>query len=139
MNDKKIKFDFLHTCDYVSVDQFGKLNLLGVFENINTLDFPLINHQFFVVTNILISESGNYECVIKISDPDSTEIGKFVMGDLKVSIGKDNPTFALGIIAQFNNIKFEKAAKYKLEVIIEGVSIFSKDLPVQQILNKNAK
>lgn len=139
MADKKLNLNFLHVCDYASFDQIGKLNILGIFENINSFIFPYTHPQFFVVANISVLKTGKYECVIKINDPDDIEVSKFALQNIEINITKEQPNPTLGVVAQFNSIKFNKSGKYKIETLIDGESIFSKEIIVSQIQNRNGQ
>jgi len=136
---KNFKLNFLHVCDYASFDQMGKLNIMGLFENINSIKFPYQHPQFFVVANVSISESGEYECVIRVTDQDNTEIGKFVLPKVKMNFKKEQQNTKLGIVGQFNGIKFEKPGKYKIEIVIDGDSIDAQEITVTQVINRNVQ
>lgn len=133
----KPKLNFLHVCDYASFDQMGKLNILGLFENINSIQFPYQHPQFFVVANILISNSGEYECVIRVTDSDNIEISKFALPKVKVNLNKDQLNTNLGIVGQFNGTKFDKSGEYKIEVVIDGEIVDLKKIKVTQVAKKN--
>lgn len=133
------KLNFLHICDYASFDQMGKLNIIGIFETINSVQFPYQHPQFFVIANLSISKSGDYECVIRIADIDNNEVGKFTLQKVRVSLNKDQASSNLGIVGQFNLVKFDKPGKYKVEVIVDGEIVDSKDITAFQVINKNAQ
>ena len=136
---KNFKLNFLHVCDYASFDQMGKLNILGVFENVNSVKFPYQHPQFFVVANVLIFKSGEYECVIRVIDQDSIELGKFILPKVNMTLVKGQPEVKLGVVGQFNSIKFEKPGKYKIEIVIDGDIVDSKEISAHQVINKNAQ
>jgi len=139
MENKEIKLNFLHICDYASFDQMGKLNILGLFETINSIQFPYQHPQFFVVANLSISNSREYECVIRIIDLDKIEINKFVLPKVKINLNKNQSNTNLGIVGQFNGVKFEKPGKYTIEVMVDGNVVDSKEITVIQVINKNAE
>lgn len=137
--NNKTKLNFLHVCDYASIDQAGKLNILGIFENIYSLIFPYVHSQFFVVAGISVFKTGKYECVIKINDPDNIEVSKFVLQNIEKKITKEQPNSTFGVVAQFNATKFNKSGKYTIEVLMDEDSIFSKKITVSQIQNRNGQ
>ena len=136
--DKKNKLNFLHICDYASFGEAGKLNILGIFENINSLKFPYQHPQFFVAANISIVEPGEHECVLRVNDPDKVEIGKFSLPKIKININKDQQNANIGIIGQFNGVNFSKPGDYNVQVLIDGEVVGERRIKAFQIQSKNA-
>ncbi len=135
MSNENVKLNFLHICDYASFDQVGKLNILGIFENINSIKFPYQHPQFFVVANISIPTSEEYECVLRITNPENVEISKFTLPKVKVNVNKGQSETNIGIVGQFNGIKFDNPGQYKIEVLVNSDLIDSKEIKVSPITN----
>ena len=65
------------TADFASIDRSGKLNILGVFTEIQARSFPVILMQLFVVIQLEFdySESGQHKVAyVSIHSPDGVEI-----------------------------------------------------------------
>jgi len=113
-----VKLNFLHVCDYVSFSE-GKLNILGVFKNINAHSVPVIHPQMFVVVNVRITRSGKYRQTLKmINEINQIEIFKQDF-DLNIDIPKGKKQVEVGTVAQLNNISFSNYGKYKIQVFLD--------------------
>ena len=136
--NNNIKLNFLHVCDYASFSVGGKLNILGIFKNINTPKVPVVHPQLFVVTNITITKpnnAGNYKEIIKIVDNEGDDILKPLEFNLKPSSNKERPgkkkkDIQIGVVAEINNIQFSKEGNYKVQVNINGKLIGETSLTV---------
>jgi len=120
MTNENIKLNFLHVCDYVSFDKSGKLNILGIFENIGVKKFPAVHPQMFIVTNIIVKKHGEFREVIKIIDDENNNIVDPLEFNLKFPSSRQEKQVKFGAIAQLNNIKFEKAGVYKVQVWVNN-------------------
>jgi len=58
---ENVKLNFAHICDYASFSEGGKLNISGIFKNVNSAEFPITLSQMFIVVNILVDTAGTYE------------------------------------------------------------------------------
>jgi len=116
MSNENIKLNFIHICDYASLGEGGKLNVSGIFENINVKGFPAVHPQMFVVTNIIVKKYGEFKEVIKIIDDEKNDIINPLEFNLKFPSSRQEKQAKLGVIAQLNNIKFEKAGVYKVQI-----------------------
>lgn len=114
------KLNFLHVCDYASIGDGGKLNILGTFENIFSGNTPVTHPQLYIVSNVSIKKSGNYKQFVKIiRDRDNQEIIRPL--EFALSINQLPPTgeAKFGVIGQINNIKFEEFGEYSVQVFID--------------------
>lgn len=112
----KPKINFIHLCDYASLAFGGKLNVFGIFKNINTKTDEIILPQFFVVSQINVSEIGEYIIIIKIvKDSDGSEIPVTQKITFNITEIKSEISNEFGIIAQFNNTKFNLGT-YKIKI-----------------------
>lgn len=134
----KTKLNFLHVCDYASFDQNGKLNILGIFENINSPKFPHIHPQFFVVANISVQKPGEYEYVLRIADSENNEISKFTLPKVKLGLVKDKQDNIIAIVGQFLGARFAQPGIYRVEVVADGELIDYKEIKVSQLATRNA-
>ncbi len=102
-------------CDDVRQEKNGKFMFLGAFNMISVPKLPMV-YPMFHVANQWCSGEGEYREQSRIVDEEnrvvvaSPEI-KFVLKD-----------FASGhfVISRFQNIKFERAGKYSVEVVLNG-------------------
>ncbi len=124
MPNENAKLNFLHVCDYASLSEGGKLNVLGTFESMSSKETPYVHPQFYVVTNVSVKKFGNYKQFIKLTrDRDNQEIIKPFEFGMSVSEPKGTGQAKIGIIAQLNNIKFEEFGAYSIQIYIDSEKI----------------
>jgi len=128
------QLNFLHICDYASISDGGKLNILGIFENIFAKTVLTTHPQFYIVTNIGIKQVGNYKLIIKIvRNRDGQEI--ITPLEFNLTIGQLPATNIAnaGVIGQLNNVKFEEAGTYSVQIFIDAEKIGERSLVVTKI------
>lgn len=114
------KLNFLHMCDYASIDQSGKLSILGIFENIYSIsDAPFTHPNFFVVANIYVHENGNHRVSVRVINETSSELIKSPDFNVVVSDGMKN----VGILAQLNQVKFTGFGPHFSQVFLDNKKI----------------
>jgi len=122
---KNIKLNFVFLCDYASMGEAGKLNIMGIFKTIFGKQLPIVQPQMFIVTNVSVDKGRDYKEVIKITDEDDQEIGKAI--EFKFSFPKDekDEKVEAGFIGQLNATEFNKEGKHKLKIYINDELIES--------------
>lgn len=128
------KLNFVHLCDYASPGEGGKLNVLGIFENIFSHTNNFIHPQLYIVTNVSIKKSGNLKQIIKIvRERDSAEIIKSLEFNISIQSIPDSKEAKIGFIGQFNSIKFEEFGNYVVQIFIDSEKLGEVKLSVSQI------
>lgn len=128
---ENVKLNFVHICDYASFSEGRKLNILGIFKNINAVKFPVIHPQMFIVVNITVNTAGAYKEVIKfIREEDDVEIIKPL--EFNITANKGNSEF--GVFGQINSVKFDKDGIYKFKVYVNDNLIQEIPLIVNKII-----
>lgn len=124
----KSKLNFLHVCDYVSFAEGGKLNIMGVFKNINAQKTPVVHQLMFVVLNFSIFKSGKYELILKIlEEKNKIEVTRQNF-NLNISIPKGKKKAEVGITGQLNNVKFENFGRYKIQALLDDDFVGEADI-----------
>ncbi len=118
MANENIKLNFLHLCDYASFGEGGKLNILGIFKNINIPKFPATHPQLFIVANVIITKPGNYKEIIKIIDDENNNIITPLEFNLTFPLGRKEKQAELGVVAQVNNLRLSKEGNYRIQIYI---------------------
>jgi len=130
--ENKIKLNFLHVCDYASFGEGGKLNILGIFENITPKSTPYVHPQMFIVSNISFTRSEDIKEIVKIVSDSNVEVAKLEIPiSIKIPTGKKIAN--IGFLGQFNGVKFEKFGKYKIQILINDEFLDEQEI---DILNK---
>ncbi len=114
------KLNYGLVCDYASFSEGGKLNILGIFKNINAVSIPFTHPQLFIVVNISVEKEGKYKEMIKlVRKKDNVEIMKPLEFDLfPKSISEKK--IELGVVGQMTNIKFEKSGEYVFKIFLNN-------------------
>ena len=120
-------------CDDVRREDNGKFMLLGLFETIGAPQFPVV-HPALYVMNCWCSGVGTFTQRTRIVTPDNIKLieddeTEFSLPDLK---SKHR------IVARFNNIRFNVAGEYAVEVLLNGELKVRYPLVVEQV-NPGAK
>jgi len=107
--------------DYANITDNGKLNVLGIFNNIQSSSFPARHSSLFLVLKFGI-ELGEYNqdrsLSIKLYDEDGNQLYEFSK-DLKIpdSSGKIKPE--INFLVQINDLIFPKPGRYQFSVFSE--------------------
>lgn len=124
----RLNFSFL--CDYASVSREGKLNLNGIFEDINVRSFPAHHPVMFVVANISgVNSKDNFTCEIVIDEGDKKRLA-VISQQIKV-----DPKRKFGFIGQFVNVRYERPGLYALKFYVDNKEIGSHSFSVRQVEN----
>jgi len=109
-----MQINFIHICNYAFLSQDGKLNVIGIFKQINARKFPYIHPKISVVTNITINE--DIKLKIQILKKEAMEIVSKIEANLNAPKEAKGKKVEVGFISDFNMVKFESVGDYLLEV-----------------------
>ncbi len=109
--------------DFASFDDSKKLNVMGIFNEVNAKQFPALHPSMVVVTK-LSATAAEANLVrklnIKLMDDDAT----LTLVDFKRDITIQEPTAGrrkeFANILRLNNIMFPHAGTYQVSVLIDG-------------------
>jgi len=125
----EVKYSFI--CDYAAADAGGKVNVIGIFNNINVREFPCTYPAFTYVAGLKFqrSETGVHRFVLSFIDYDGNEFRPKVQGQIKVG----NTMVAQNIILNLKNIKFPKATTYQIDLVVDNQVAASDTINVLQM------
>jgi len=115
-----IKLNFIHICDYASLADGEKLNVMGIFKNIFGFQLPIIHLQMFIVSNITVSEIREYIQTLRLVNSSGVDI----ISPIKLSssvINENNKD--IGLLIQLNSVKFEKEGEYRFILDVNGEKV----------------
>ena len=116
----KIKLNFLHLCDAASVDNLGKINILGIFTKVFLPKVPSKFLKFTVVGNISFGKVSDkkHKVQIKIFDQkkDEVEIAPPIALDIMLPEKDKEKNWDVNIVLDLGNIEFKSFGKYSLIV-----------------------
>lgn len=108
------KLNFIHICENAFVTEGTKsLNLIGMFDGINSPGFPAVHPKFSIVANVDADTVGKHTTTLLIKK-DNKEISKFIM-----------PFDGIRhqIIQNLINYPFPEEGTYRIDLFIDGVEV----------------
>ena len=120
-------------CD-AATDYGGKLNLLGTFDTVLAQQMPAVHPQCSVALRMVFEkiEEGNHKVKMNFVDDD----GKFIMPSIEmpfdVALPADASFLARNFIINIQQLKFEQAGQYAIDIAIDGRHETSIPLQVKQ-------
>ena len=121
--------------DYASVSQQGKLNIMGVFTDINPPKLPFAMPTMFVVTQFQAQpvEVGQQKAVrVVLGDSEAKEM--LAMEQSLTVPAPQRPGFPIQINTMIclNMVVFQKADSYRFDIMINGEPKAQVDLRVNE-------
>ena len=111
----------LLAADYANLTGDGKLNVMGVFQEINATHFPARHPAMHVVIK-LGADLGEYGQVrdlsLRLVDPDGNEIVN-ITGPVQIPEGRGGRKPEVNAILQLRDIVFQKPGPYQLVVLVD--------------------
>ncbi|PJA86575.1 MAG: hypothetical protein CO141_04045 [Candidatus Moranbacteria bacterium CG_4_9_14_3_um_filter_42_9] len=108
-----VKLNFLHVCENAFTSSDGKLNIIGIFNQINATNLPALHPRLMIVTS-LAGEVKGYMESIEIISPKGQVIAK---AGNPIEIFKEDGS--ANFIADFVGIVFPDEGKYKITVKVD--------------------
>ena len=115
--------DLVLTADAATIDGSGKLNLLGVFDQISVARFPARHGRLALVLRFLGSagEAGTHKLTIQLSSPTGKELVSLT-GELKVAPGPTSLQTGIRVphVINLDGIVFQEAGVHTFHVMVNG-------------------
>lgn len=114
----KLRTNFAITCDYAFFSEHSKLNIIGIFKDLNLVDAPTeekpyIHPMLYFVANFTSNDIGNYEITVDLVGPkENSRLTKPITLEIKAT--KENEE--LGIFIQLLQVKFTERGTHKIIV-----------------------
>jgi hypothetical protein len=121
--------------DSANVSQEGKLNLLGIFENIQARQFP-VTHPSLALVFIITGDSGDVGSPHKLKVDFVNADGKSflkVEGDIQFQKAPSGAKPRANQIININGLPIEKPGRYEFKIIINGEERTSVPVDVLQV------
>ncbi len=121
-------------CD-AATDYNGKLNILGTFDTIFSQQFPACHPQCSVALRISFSkmEEGNHTMKINFVDEDGQSIMPSVDIPVEVVLPGDATFISRNFVLNIQQLKFEIAGLYAIEIAFDGQHEASIPLAVKKM------
>jgi hypothetical protein len=101
-------------CDDVRREDNGKFILIGLFETIGAVDFP-VRHMKLYIMNCWCSGMGEFSQKTRIIAPDGSKISE----DEQTTFRLNDLRSKHRIVARFNNLLFSAPGEYSVEVLLD--------------------
>jgi hypothetical protein len=118
MPEPRAKLNFIHICDTAFPSMDGKLNIIGIFENILAVNFPAVHARLTIVFNVSASLN-KHDFKLRLTDSNSRDIVPMIEGTFELNPGQRN----FGFIGAVSNVRFEKEGQYSAIVEIDGKQV----------------
>jgi hypothetical protein len=121
-------------CD-AATDSHGKLNILGTFDTINAAQLPAVHAQCSIALRLVFSkmEEGHKDLKLNFVDED----GKLVMPSIdipvEVQVPEDTSFISRNFIINIQQMRFERAGLYGIDIALVGHHVGSIPLLVRHI------
>jgi hypothetical protein len=120
-------------CDAAS-DYGGKLCVLGAFDSLVTQQFPALHPQCAIALRIVFEkiEEGQHKLRIALVDDDGRAVMPPIELPVKAGVPPDASFVSQNIIVSIQQLKFERAGTYSIELAVDGRHEKSIPLAVRQ-------
>jgi hypothetical protein len=108
-------------CDAATIDNAGKLNILGSFDTIWTAKVPAIYPQCSVALRIRFEaiEKGNHKVLVNFVDADGRHIIPAANGSIRVDFPLEQRSGSSNLVLNIHGLKLEKYGEYSIDLAID--------------------
>jgi hypothetical protein len=108
-------------CD-AATDYFGKLNLLGAFDSIQVSQLPAIHPHCSIALRMTFNkvEEGAHLLRFSFVDADGKSIMRSIEIPFQVQVPEDSHFITTNFTASIQQLRFERAGNYSIDVAIDG-------------------
>jgi hypothetical protein len=120
-------------CDAAS-DYGGKLCVLGAFDSLLTQNFPALHPQCAIALRIVFEkiEEGQHKLRIALVDDDGGSVMPPIELPVNAGVPPDASFVSQNIIVSIQQLKFERAGTYSIEIAVDDRHQKSIPLAVRQ-------
>jgi hypothetical protein len=118
-----MELTFLHVAEYANSTEDKKLNVMGIFNNINATNFPAAHPEMYLVAQLSAraSEYGRkFKLGIKLLNEDASKVIIDFQGDAEVPTGRNGLPVNMNIMLRLVNTVFPEPGTYGFSVLVDG-------------------
>ena len=119
-----IKVEYLSLCDFANITQEGKLNVSGIFNQVNLKKEPTVLAKAVLVGRVFVSNKYNENNVTIEFDLLSDKKPSGKLPSLKIAVPEKFDKLIggryLGFVLDLVNLPIEKEGLYKISILING-------------------
>jgi len=126
------ELQYAHLCNYSSVDKNGNVNIMGIFSQINSTNYPTALGRFVLAIALKsrLQNDKEFEFSVMIKSPNG-EVKKPLVTRLR-NDGKSN---VITLFAEINNYVFNEPGNYEIGIFMDNERI--KTIPLLANVIKN--
>jgi hypothetical protein len=136
-----MKLPVLLVADYANTTSDGKLNVMGIFQNISAVSFPTMHPEMYVIAQFAAgpAEYGRkFNIEIKLLNEDGAEVVSFST-EAQVPHGVPGQVINMPILLRLVNTAFQEPGTYQFSVLVDGDEKDSLSIQVNQLPASNAQ
>ena len=118
-----MEIDLALTADAATIDSAGKLNLLGVFDQISAARFPARHGRLTLVLRFTggVADAGTHQLTIRLLTPSGTELVA-IRGELNVSPGRGSIQTGIRVphVINLDGIVFQEIGIHTFDITVDG-------------------
>ena len=121
--DNVVELSTLLTADYANVEQKGKLNVMGIFGQINSSAFPARHPEMHLVVSLVATpaEAGQTrQLTIRLMDEDGSSIFEWSKPIEVPAYQVPGSRIEVNAILQLRDMVFEKPGTYEFRVLVDN-------------------
>lgn len=126
--------------DAANREESGKLNVLGVFDQVYSDKFPYRHPEMFVVVRFTAnpSEFGKKkEIEVCLLDPDGNVVGARLTAKGQVPVPEAGGRASIEMLLRMVNVPFERPGRYAVSILVAGEEKAS--IPLEVLERKRRK
>lgn len=116
-----MEIDLALTADAATIDAAGKLNLLGVFDQISAARFPARHGRLTLVLRFTggVADAGTHQLTIRLMTPSGSELVA-IRGELNVSPGRGSIQTGIRVphVINMDGLVFQEAGVHTFEILV---------------------
>lgn len=120
-------------CD-AATEQQGKLNLLGTFDRITAVQFPVVHPLCAIVYRIRFdwNEQGTHAFKVAFLDADGRPVMPPLQNEMNVRIPEHRESTVANVILMLQGLKIDTPGLYAIDLAVDGKPQRSLPLMVEQ-------
>jgi hypothetical protein len=124
-------------CDS-AVDYRGKLCILGTFDTIVTANLPSTHPHCSIALRIVFrdSDEGSHKIKVRLINEDGKNLLPNIEPEMKVKMPENVFFFSRNLVFNLQQIKFEQAGLYSIDVLIDEQMMAR--IPLQVVVGKKS-
>lgn len=132
-----MKVEVFALCD-AATDSYGKLNILGAFDVINSRKVPVVHPQCSIASRMRFDriERGEHTLRVNIVDEDGKAVVPALEAKLQINFPDQLPSQIFNIILNMQGLKFEKFGTFSIDLALDNRQEASLPLFVREIADQ---